>query len=221
MRIVVSAVRNDSRRSACALAAELILPAWHRAGQGQRRCRKNAARDGARHDIGGERAEAGQAEVADRPAAGGRSRRRTRRRRRAACAPDRSPATGPDCAMTASRLACALVKIGVGRHDDQRGIFRGRCLWCAARARPTGKRPGNPRPPNSPFCFERRRPEPRTAPTTTLPTALTAASAPTMWPSAVCAEAEPMPPLQLTVVAPVPAPTLPSAKSAAAPAAAA
>ena len=34
-----------------------------------------------------------------------------------------------------------------------------------------------------------------------------------MWPSGVWADAEPMPPLRLTVVAPVPAPTLPSAKS--------
>ena len=48
----------------------------------------------------------------------------------------------------------------------------------------------------------------------TLPAALAATSAPTVMPSRVCAEAEPMPPLRLTVVAPRPAPTLPSAKSA-------
>ena len=44
-------------------AAEFVLPTAHRAGQGQRRCRKNPARDGARHHIGGDRAKAGQADV--------------------------------------------------------------------------------------------------------------------------------------------------------------
>ena len=55
----------------------------------------------------------------------------------------------------------------------------------------------------------------------TLPAAFTAAMAPTTMPSGVVAEAEPMPPFRLTLVAPNPAPALPSAKSAAAPAAAA
>jgi hypothetical protein len=49
-------------------------------------------------------------------------------------------------------------------------------------------------------------------PTLTLPQALTTTSAPTVCPSRVSAEAEPSPPLRLTVVAPKPAPAVPSAK---------
>ena len=48
----------------------------------------------------------------------------------------------------------------------------------------------------------------------TVPAALTATIAPTVMPPGVTAEAEPRPALRLTVVAPNPAPTLPSAKSA-------
>jgi amidase len=57
-------------------------------------------------------------------------------------------------------------------------------------------------------------------PTVTLPAAFTAASAPTISPPLVLADAEPMPPLRFTVVAPSPAPTLPSAQSLIAPLAA-
>ena len=51
------------------------------------------------------------------------------------------------------------------------------------------------------------------SPTVTLPTALTTASAATLTPPEVAADAEPMPPLKLATVAPRPAPTLPSANS--------
>src|SRR6202044_1099583 len=53
-------------------AAEFVLPTVHATGQRQRRCRKNATRDGARHHIGGDGTETGQPElrVTQRPAAG-------------------------------------------------------------------------------------------------------------------------------------------------------
>src|SRR4029077_19693535 len=53
-------------------AAEFVLPCGHRAGQGQRRCGKDTARDRACYDVGGDATEAGQAEVriAQRTAAG-------------------------------------------------------------------------------------------------------------------------------------------------------
>ena len=110
-------------------------------------------------------------------------------------------------------LGLRLGQDGVGRHDDERSVFAraalGARLECGWRESARASR------------VRRTRRRARTAPprttgrdrSVTLPAALTAASAPTMWPSGVRAEAEPMPPLQLTVVAPVPAPTLPSAKS--------
>ena len=72
---------------------------------------------------------------------------------------------------------------------------------------------GSPRPPNSLFSSNGAAQNHGPSPTVTLPTALTTASAPTVTPPSVCAEAEPSPPLKLAVVAPRPAPTLPSAKS--------
>ena len=72
---------------------------------------------------------------------------------------------------------------------------------------------GSPRPPYSPSISNGAAQNHGPSPTVTLPTALTTASAATMTPSSVCAEAEPRPPLKLAVVAPRPAPTLPSAKS--------
>src|ERR1700734_369763 len=44
-------------------AAEFVLPTVHGTGQRQRRCRKNATRDGARHHIGGDGTETGQPEL--------------------------------------------------------------------------------------------------------------------------------------------------------------
>src|SRR5438132_13653059 len=75
---------------------------------------------------------------------------------------------------------------------------------------------GNPRPPYSLAVSNGAAQNHGPSPTVTLPTALTTASAPTVMPPAVCADAEPSPPLKLAVVAPRPAPTLPSPKSPAA-----
>ena len=80
---------------------------------------------------------------------------------------------------------------------------------------------GSPWPPNSLPTSNGAAQNHGPSPTVTLPTALTTASAATMTPPSVCAEAEPRPPLKLAVVAPRPAPTLPSAKSVPAAAAAA
>ena len=72
---------------------------------------------------------------------------------------------------------------------------------------------GSPRPPNSPSISNGAAQNHGPSPTVTLPTALTTASAATLTPPSVCADAEPRPPLKFAVVAPRPAPTLPSAKS--------
>src|SRR6476661_481904 len=79
---------------------------------------------------------------------------------------------------------------------------------------------GNPRPPYSLLISNGAAQNHGPSPTVTLPTALTTASAATRTPPCVAADAEPSPPLKFAVVAPSPAPTLPSAKSAAAAAAA-
>src|SRR5260370_31272765 len=80
---------------------------------------------------------------------------------------------------------------------------------------------GNPRPPNSPPISNGAAQSHGPSPTVTLPTALTTASAATPTPPCVAAEADPTPPLKFAVVAPNPAPALPSATFApAAPAAA-
>src|SRR6476620_240407 len=79
---------------------------------------------------------------------------------------------------------------------------------------------GNPRPPYSPSVSNGAAQNHGPSPTLTLPTALTTASAATRTPPGVAADAEPIPPLKFAVVAPSPAPMLPSAKSVAAAAAA-
>src|SRR3981081_4785243 len=75
---------------------------------------------------------------------------------------------------------------------------------------PGGMGEGKPRPPNSPPCSNGAAQNQGPSPTTALPTALTAASAPIVNPSHI-ADAAPVPPLRLTVLAPSPAPALPSA----------
>ena len=75
---------------------------------------------------------------------------------------------------------------------------------------------GNPRPPYSPPISNGAAQNHGPSPTVTLPTALTTASAATLTPPGVAADAEPRPPFKLLVVAPRPAPTLPSAKLSAA-----
>src|ERR1700743_2861513 len=74
------------------------------------------------------------------------------------------------------------------------------------------KAPGSPPPPNSPEVSNGAAQNHGPSPTVTLPTALTTASAATLTPPWVAADAEPRPPLTFAVVAPRPAPTLPSAK---------
>ena len=70
---------------------------------------------------------------------------------------------------------------------------------------------GSPRPPNSPSSSNGAAQNHGPSPTVTLPTALTTASAATLTPPSVAADAEPRPPFRLATVAPRPAPTLPSA----------
>src|ERR1700754_4683307 len=72
---------------------------------------------------------------------------------------------------------------------------------------------GIPRPPYSPPTSNGAAQNQGPSPTVTLPTALTTTIAATNAPLPVLAEAEPSPPLKFAVVAPSPAPTLPSAKS--------
>src|ERR1700680_368926 len=69
---------------------------------------------------------------------------------------------------------------------------------------------GNPRPPYSPLISNGAAQNHGPSPTVTLPTALTTASAATRTPLGVAADAEPIPPLEFTGVAPSPAPMLPS-----------
>src|ERR1700737_2562172 len=71
---------------------------------------------------------------------------------------------------------------------------------------------GSPRPPNSASISNGAAQNHGPSPTVMLPTALTTASAATRTPADVAPDAEPRPPLKFAVVAPSPAPTLPSAK---------
>src|SRR6266853_2068844 len=79
---------------------------------------------------------------------------------------------------------------------------------------------GHPRPPYSPSISNGAAQNHGPSPTVTAPTALTTASAATRTPLCVAADAEPIPPFKFAVVAPSPAPTLPSANLALASAAA-
>src|SRR5262245_57305583 len=125
----------------------------------------------------------------------------------------------PAWAITANRLACAL--------DSTASVatIASVVLACAVAlviglVASAGTKGGRPRPPNSPSHSNAAPQNHGPLPMTTLPAAFTAASAPTVHPSHD-AEAEPSPPFKFTVVAPKPAPTLPSPNSVAALAAAA
>src|SRR6516165_5214374 len=126
----------------------------------------------------------------------------------------------PDWAITASRFACILLNTASVATTTSVVLWLADPLVTGLSAC-SEKLVGQPSPPNSPALSNGAAQNHGPSPIVTLPTALTAARAPTTCPSDVSAEAEPMPPLQLTVVAPVPAPTLPSRKSAPAAAAAA
>ena len=122
--------------------------------------------------------------------------------------------------MIATRRACALVKAASVATTTSVVFSPGWPLVLKASAC-GGTDAGRPRPPNSSSRSYGAAQKCGPPPITAEPAALTTASAPTVVPSRVCAEAEPMPPFKSAVVAPRPAPALPSAKSAAAPAVAA
>src|SRR5260370_3419403 len=122
--------------------------------------------------------------------------------------------------MTASRQACALPSAASVATTASVVLSRADALVRGISAA-DGISVGQPKAPNSPCCSSGAAQNHGPSPSTTLPVGLTAASAPTMWPRLVTEDAEPIPPLRFTVVAPRPAPTLPSAKSLAAAAAAA
>src|SRR5271168_4415766 len=91
------------------------------------------------------------------------------------------------------------------------GVARGPPLiriLCVSGVKPAG----NPRPPYSPSISKGAAQNHGPSPTVTVPTALTTTSAATLTPSLVLADAEPSPPFRLAVLAPSPAPTLPSTK---------
>src|SRR5215472_9835659 len=125
----------------------------------------------------------------------------------------------PVWAIIASRLACGLVSTASVATTASvvlsAGVAAGPPLIRIASI--SGENDGGkPRPPNSPSCSNGAAQNHGPLPTVALPTAFTTASAPTVMPDCVLAEAEPSPPLNVAVVAPIPAPTLPSAKSSAA-----
>src|SRR6476469_6206627 len=121
----------------------------------------------------------------------------------------------PVCAIIASRLACGLVNMAsvttttsvVFSEDVASGAPLSRAFNMSA-----VNEGGKPRPPNSPSTSNGAAQNHGPSPTVTQPTALTTASAATLTPPAVAADAEPSPPWKFAVVAPSPAPTLPSAK---------
>src|SRR3981189_1767463 len=130
----------------------------------------------------------------------------------------------PVCAIIASRLACGLV-------SSASVTTTTRVVLSAARASgPPLMRSlsisgvnegGSPRPPYSPPTSNGAAQNHGPSPSVTLPRALPRASAATLTPPGVAADADPRPPLKFAVVAPRPAPAQPSAKSAPAAAAAA
>src|ERR1700694_397669 len=108
--------------------------------------------------------------------------------------------------MTASRQACALLSAASVATTASVVLSRADALVRGISAA-DGISAGQPKPPNSPACSSGAAQNHGPSPTTTLPVGLTAASAPTIGPPLVTEDAEPMPPLRLSVVAPSPAPT--------------
>src|SRR5436189_4889091 len=122
----------------------------------------------------------------------------------------------PVCAIIANRLACGFVSTASVTTTTS-VVFSGDVASGPPLSRAFNmsgvNEGGRPRPPNSPSTSNGAAQNQGPSPTVTLPTALTTASAATMTPPSVCADAEPRPPLNVAVVAPRPAPTLPSANS--------
>src|SRR5437868_4411564 len=111
----------------------------------------------------------------------------------------------------ARRLACALAKVASVATTTSVVLSRKPPLVRNSSAS-GGTCGGRPIPPNSLSCSNGAAQNQGPSPTTADPAALTTASAPTVIPSGVAADAEPSPPLRLTVVAPRPAPALPQVK---------
>jgi hypothetical protein len=114
--------------------------------------------------------------------------------------------------MTARRLACAFDSFASVTTMASVVFSPGWPLLRKASAS-GGNDDGQPQPPNSLPSSNGAAQKCRLLPRVMLPAAFAATIAPTSRPSQVRAEAEPMPPFRLTVVAPSPAPTLPSAVS--------
>src|ERR1700761_239247 len=130
----------------------------------------------------------------------------------------------PVCAIIARRLAWALVRMASVTTIASVVFSTGEAAAAPLRriASISGvKEGGNPRPPYSPSTSNGAAQNHGPSPTVTLPMALTTASAATLTPPGVLDDAEPRPPFRLLVVAPRPAPTLPSVKDVLAAAAAA
>ena len=115
--------------------------------------------------------------------------------------------------MTASRLHCALVSIASVATTAMVVFAPGGSPFSGGRAGSGGNGCGRPSPPNSPSCSKGAAQKCGPSPRLVAPQAFTATIAPTVCPDAETIEAEPSPPFSVAVVAPVPAPTVPSANS--------
>ena len=143
------------------------------------------------------------------PLPGGPLPPRRRGLRPGACGPARPRRAMPSCAAVAMRWTSALAR---ARSVATTAIvvFAG----LSSLVRGAGARPGaGPRPPNSSSCSNGAAQNCGPSPTVACPTALTATKAPTVAPEGRTADADPSPPFSPAVVAPVPAPTLPSSMS--------
>ena len=108
----------------------------------------------------------------------------------------------PSCAMIGERASPAPWSARRRSRPRPAWCSRRAGLWCLTRAPAAASAAGRPRPPNSPSRSNGAAQKCGPSPITALPAALTTASAPTVMPSRVSAEAEPRPPLRSAVVAP-------------------
>jgi hypothetical protein len=126
----------------------------------------------------------------------------------------------PSLAMMANRLACGLVNAASVATRAMVVLVPGPPFSRGVSA-PAGTFAGQPRPPNSAPRSKGAAQNHGPSPIVGDPTAFTTTMAPTVWPVRVTQEADPSPPFTVAVVAPVPAPTVPSPNSPAAASAAA
>ena len=107
-----------------------------------------------------------------------------------------------------------LVERHVGRDDGDRRVRPAPApASCARGVNGATRAPLGPSPPNSSPISNAPAQNSRPPGTQTLPKALTATSAPTVAPSSVTIEADPSPPISVAVIAPVPAPSEPDART--------